>query len=245
MNDSFDGIHEKLKRTRENIGDLESEISAFFQGGEYPVLPEDDRELLLKAIQYHKSRVIPLRFSVLVGEIVHHLRSCLDHVIWEFSDETYRLKYFWKIEFPVVEVRPSDKDSKARYEGKIKGITGARLREFIEKLQPYNTPDPIECPLLILHKMDVIDKHRELVLCTGTGVRELPMGVIVEKALASYQHSVSSDEIAKIAFELKGYGKLIPQVSFSEFGGREVQPVVPGLIELNNYVVNVLRQFDV
>jgi hypothetical protein len=29
--------------------------------------------------------VVPPRFSVLAGEIVHHLRSCFDHVTWNFS----------------------------------------------------------------------------------------------------------------------------------------------------------------
>src|SRR5579864_7615214 len=162
MPPNFDGITEKLKRANENIRNLESEIGVFFQQGEYPVLPEDNRELLLKAIEYHKKRVIPLRFSMLAGEIVHHLRSILDHVVWQFSDEVYRRDHPRLIEFPVVEVPPVDKDSISRYVRKIKGITVARVRDLIERLQPYNSPDPLDDPLLILHKMNVIDKHREL-----------------------------------------------------------------------------------
>lgn len=251
MPPNFDGIVEKLKRANENIRNLESEISAFFQQGEYQVIPEDNRKLQLKAIEYHKKRVIPLRFSVLVGEVVHHLRSILDHVVWQFSSEVYRRDHPRLIEFPVVEVRPVDKDSISRYERKIKGITDTRVLAIIERLQPYNSADPVDSSLLILHKMNVIDKHRELMLCAATGARELPVAVplasvkdMVEDILAGNQSRISSDDSAKLALKLKGYGKLVPQVSFREFGRRPIEPVVPGLMQLNNYIVNVMKQFD-
>jgi len=72
----FAGIAEKLKRSEENIYNLNSEIERFFEESDYPVLPENDRKTLLKAIEYHKNLVIPPRFSVLAGETIHHLRSC-------------------------------------------------------------------------------------------------------------------------------------------------------------------------
>jgi hypothetical protein len=247
MANKFPGILEKLKRTNENILNLQSEIGAFFQSSDYPIIPEDNKKVLLEAIEYHKNRAIPPRFSVLAGEIVHHLRSCFDHLVWELSEDTYRRgPSFWNIEFPVCEARPVDKKSVSRYERKIEGVTDIRARRLIEKLQPYNSPDPVDCPLLILHKMDIIDKHRELVLHMPTGAREVHM-VPVEMAadfLMGKQSRISSKDAAALAHKLKGYGNLVPQIAFKEFGRREVQPVVPGLMQLNNYFVNVMNQFD-
>lgn len=243
MPPNFAGIFEKLKRTNEHIHNLQAEINAFFQAGKYPIIPEDDKDALLEAIAYHKQRVIPLRFSVLAGEIIHHLRSCLDHVAWQFSSETYRRDHERKIEFPVFEVRPSDKDSTKRYKGKIKGITDARILSLIEALQPYNAPDPSDCPLLILHKMDVIYKHRELALCIGTGARVIPAALAAGLDTDAIAR-LSSDQRALLALDLKPYGKLVADISFKEFGRRTIQPVVPALIQLNNYFVQLMKQFD-
>jgi hypothetical protein len=243
MPPDFSGITEKLKRTNEHIHNLQGEINAFFQAGKYPVMPEDDREALLEAIAYFKKLVIPLRFTVLAGEIIHQLRSSLDHVAWQFSSETYRRDHERKIEFPIFEVRPSDKDSTKRYEGKIKGITDTRILSLIEALQPYNASDPADCPLFILHKMDVIYKHRELILCLGTGARVIPAALVAGLDTDAIAR-LSSDQRAMLAMELKPYGKLVPDISFREFGRRTIQPVVPALLQLYNYIIQLMNRFD-
>jgi hypothetical protein len=133
VENGFAGIEEKLKRANENIRNLDAEIAGFFQECRYPVVPENNNELLLDAIKYHQQLVIPPRFSVLVGEIIHHLRSCLDHVVWIFSCEEYRVSKFRKIEFSIFEKRPVDKMSRSLYEGKIKGITNPQVLSLIEQ----------------------------------------------------------------------------------------------------------------
>jgi len=45
----FIGIKEKLKRTNENILNLEGEVAAFLNEGKHAVLPEHDTELLREA----------------------------------------------------------------------------------------------------------------------------------------------------------------------------------------------------
>ncbi|MGB9198811.1 MAG: hypothetical protein WCB53_17955 [Terriglobales bacterium] len=237
----FAGIDEKLVGANENIRNLEIEISRFFQEGKYPILPEHDKEELLKAIEYHKNRVIPLRFSVLTGEAVHHLRSCLDHIAWTFSTIQYREENFRKIEFPVFEKRPVDKNSLARYEGKVKGIANPDVLNLIERLQPYNAADPINTVLFVIHNFDAIDKHRELVLSVPTGAREF--GPDVQDFVAGYQRAHPEFTPVDLAIKLKPYGKLVPQISFKNFGRREIQPVIEGLMELFNETVMIVKGF--
>jgi hypothetical protein len=77
----FAGIAEKLKRADENIVNLNGEISKFFAESEYPVIPKPDDKRWKEALEYHRELKVPKRFSVLGGEIIHHFRSCLDHIV--------------------------------------------------------------------------------------------------------------------------------------------------------------------
>ena len=95
----------------------ESEVARFFEKCKYPVMPKLTDKKQAEAIQNHRTLEIPSRFGVLAGEIVHHLRSCLDHIIWELSEESYRRSpNFRFIEFPILETRPPAEHKFTRYE---------------------------------------------------------------------------------------------------------------------------------
>src|SRR3954467_865941 len=70
----------KIERAKEQIQYLETEISAFFQTEPYSAVRNDDVESgeWFYALQIREQ--IPLRFSVIGGEITHDLRSCLDNL---------------------------------------------------------------------------------------------------------------------------------------------------------------------
>jgi hypothetical protein len=232
------GIDEKLKRAKENIFNLNSEIEGFFNEGKYPVIPEHDREILLEAIQYHKNRVIPPRFSVLAGEIIHHFRSCFDHIVWHFSmGPKHDIR---KIEFPIFE-HSLNHNTRKSFEGKIHAVTDPNAISLIERLQPYNAPDPVDDPLLIIHKLDIIDKHKELVLCFNTGARIFP--TVMQPIMEAYQRAHPELNGTHLAEQFNGYGILQPCISFRDFGRREVQPATLGLMDLLNYTTEVVEGF--
>jgi hypothetical protein len=244
MTNAFDGIVEKLKRTDECIHNLQTEITRFFQECEYPILPQLGDKTLLEAIHYHNALPIPLRFSVLAGEIVHHLRSSLDHVVWELSSEAYRLSSDHRfIEFPILETRPTFENKFTRYKRKVQGVHRFGALKLIAALQPYRRIDPVEDLLLIMHKMDIAYKHRELVLFNTTGtVENLPNHVAFP--LMRYLRGDLKAVSAEFKREFNKYGKVTPQISFMEFGRREIQSVVPGLIQLRDKVIPVIAAFE-
>jgi hypothetical protein len=206
-------------------------------------MPNMQDKRIFDAMEYHRDRPVPMRFRVLPGEIVHHLRSCLDHIVWEFSSDAYREKFFYLIEFPVFEDEPVDKKARARYEGKIQGITNPDALTLIRNLQPYKTADPIDCPLLILHKMDVFDKHRELLLVASNVQINIPASLHAEIMRDKPKdYEIKPEDLAG---KLKANHYDIPQISFRDFGRRKIQPVVPGLTELYNYVVKVVEAFSI
>jgi hypothetical protein len=237
----FSGIAQKLVRAKENILNFEAEVSSFFEEGDYPILPEENSKFFFEAIEYHRSRKIPTRFGVLTGEVVHHLRSCFDHIVWQFS--TGPTQNNIPVEFPVFSEKPVKKDTIARFEGKIQRITDANVRALIEDLQPYNAINPTHDPLWIIHDFDIIDKHRELVLCIGTGSIVFPPAM--EGVVNLYEKEHPELDAVQIARHFKRYGTAKPSISFRNFSGRELRPVIPGLTQLFNYTVDAVKRFEV
>jgi hypothetical protein len=175
---------------------------------------------------------------VLAGEIVHHLRSCFDHVAWHFCAGP--VKNPRQVEFPIF-IQRLDKRSLERFEGKIQGITDPKVRSLIERLQPYNAADPANDPLWIIHDFDITDKHKELILCVPTGGTVLPRAM--QSVIESYQRAHPNLDSAQVARHFKSYGPTQPFISFRDFGGRGIKAVTEGLIELFNYTIRVLDEF--
>lgn len=236
------GVCEKLIRADENIRNLDREVTGFFEASVYPVIPHRDKETTLKAIEYHRNREIPIRFSVLVGEIAHHLRGILDHLVWLLSSEKARRSHPKWPAFPIYEKRPISKDEITSYERKVEGVGSVTALALIEELQPYNCSDPVDSPLLIIHKMDIIDKHQELVLCYSTGHLEIPVNVIPLHVLKGDRPI--EDQLSDFEAEINQYGKVTPQISFRGFGRRPIHPVAPGMMELFNAVREVVLRFE-
>lgn len=236
---NFTGIDEKLKRSYENIYNLCSEMDGFFQESDYPAFPEHDRELHLKAIEYHRNRLIPPRFSMLAGEIIHHLRSCFDHVIWHFSVGA-KINNM-PVDFPVFLRKPIDKGDVSRFKGKIQQIADSNVRALIERIQPYNASDPADDPLWLIHDFDIIDKHKELILCVGTSSAVLPRSM--QAIMETYQQAHPELNPAQVARHFKSDVTFQPCISFRNFGRREIQSVSEGLIILYNYTDDVIGEF--
>ncbi|MBZ5531866.1 MAG: hypothetical protein LAO20_10575 [Acidobacteriia bacterium] len=245
MTHPLDGTFEKLERADQNIRNLESEIALFFKESEYPIIPQGDMETFKKAIDYHSSRAMSPRFSVLAGEVIHHLRSALDHVAWQLSSTTYRRDFARAIEFPIFDEEPVKKKERSRYERKIEGISSTQARLLIEQFQPYQRGDDvINDPLLIVHNMDRIDKHQELVILLPGLHSRLDLREFVSQIdRMKREAEMANKPIPTIPEAMQKYAIVTPQVSFREFGDLDYKPVIPGLFQLAKYIKNVVSMF--
>jgi hypothetical protein len=156
MSHLLDGCRAKIERANENIKNLEAEIAAFVDPNNHSVVSHIDP--VAKTCDFVAlGQQIPLRFSVLIGEIVHHLRSSLDHSIWALVLQRHETPSF-KVQFPVCETAEEFETAKKR--GIIQGISGC-AQAIIERLQPYNTADwratVSDQPLRIIHELDITD----------------------------------------------------------------------------------------
>lgn len=232
----FVGIAKKLERADENILNLHLEILRFFNDSKYPIIPRPNTAGWQEAIDYHRALPIPKRFSVLSGEIVHHLRSCLDHLVWHFSSPESRRDHENAIEFPVFR-EPPTKDELRRYNRKVQGITNPNVLALIEGLQPYQRGnDAADDRICIIHDMDRFDKHRELVIVTSCANLTFPPGTSLQviSTVLNYRQgkTMSVSEVASAQTAVKNDSSVRPQVAFSKFGKRDTEFVVPALTQL-------------
>ena len=107
--------------------------------------------------------VIPIRFSVLLGEVMYQLRTALDHLLSALvavHGETPTDKH----QFPICST--PEKFLEASKRGDIAGISPA-ARNLIELTQPYQPTHPSPSLLNLLREWNNADKHRLLVVVGG------------------------------------------------------------------------------
>jgi hypothetical protein len=238
------GVYAKLKRADENIFNLNVEISDFLNEGPDRRAAKDKRQAADEWMKFHAQRDIPPRFAVLSGEILYQLRSSLDHIAWLLSAEDYRRTKKTSISFPILS-KPPNKDEQSRYDGNIKGITAPAARSLIGDLQPYKGSHPIDNPLAIVHKLNRIDKHRNLVLVVATfdAQIEIPEHLLTTRMIGGGL-KMDRDALAREVTQKANF-KMSRQVAFAHFGERKNQPVIPSLTELANAIRNVVKVFAV
>ncbi len=94
----------------------------------------------------------------------------------------------------------------------------------------------------MLHHMNIVDKHRELVMCFGTGIGKLPIG-IAELRARDKGVDISALSIIDVIDDLQQYGEVTPHISFKNFRGRKLQTAIPILTQISNAVDDVIRLF--
>jgi hypothetical protein len=239
------GIHAKLERVEECIQNLNIEVTQFLTSNPSPYRIEagfyhTPRQYVFKVTL---TTEIPLRFSVLAGEVVHHLRSCLDHLIVALAKHNGQ-RPLNTHQFPIC--RKREKFKKACGGGQIKGISKRAFRRIVQA-QPYRSADPNLTALNILHYLDNMDKHARLLLCA----QAVQLGGTIRIVAASRPIVVSGmwPPIPRVAteqgIEVFGIdlGEADPefqadvdfafQISAPDIGAGQIVPIIPLLVELD------------
>ncbi len=169
----LDGIRGKIQRADEHIRNLNAEITAFLSENSYSTTSEPDhdaRESVLRVVGPEP----PLRFSVTAGEIIHQLRSSLDHLVWQLVLQNGKIPT-QEHQFPICSTL--DKYENSRKRGRTKGVS-ASAAALIQGCQPYHKGKDFERhPLWVLREMDDTDKHRLLVVVGAVAsLREVAVG---------------------------------------------------------------------
>ncbi len=172
----------KLRRAYEYLTQLNGAVGAWTNGNHHSIRVEPGRQsgyVLVKATAEAPPRD---PFSLLIGDCLHNMRSCLDLLAYELAI-AYTVPLPSNIEetseFPIfgdVDRRGASGAGPGMFRDngrhKIRGIDPA-AQTVIETLQPYKRGSAFNThPLWLLHDLDRINKHRLLhpVIAFSTGL---------------------------------------------------------------------------
>ena len=157
MSNRLIGIRAKIERSKHHINDLERRLHTFRESRPYRLISEPDADARQQLCKVRVHAAIPPELAVVAGEIVHQLRSSLDHLAWQLWDKNGRVKLREdKVYFPVYE---ADDKYNAERPNKVEGVFAPAAVRILDDLKPYAAGNDL---LWKLHKLNNIDKHRHL-----------------------------------------------------------------------------------
>jgi hypothetical protein len=145
----------KIERAKKHLIDFEVELRAFLDSEPYKTGTKPDPKIP-KAIKYYVVSAAdpPLALAAIAGDVIHNLRSALDHLVWHLI--AVSKKPGDTVGFPIFNNSSGYKSG--RY-GKVKGMSKLAIKA-IDRYKPYKRGNDA---LWRLHRLDIIDKHRHLV----------------------------------------------------------------------------------
>lgn len=168
MDVDLSGVQLKLWRADRHIAELREVIKPILHAAEQSVSrqPQVDESEVVYAVGYVPD-IDPIA-SVIVGDVVHNLRSALDHLAWQLVrfDNGTPDEY---TQFPL-SVLPLNKDGSPRQVTIQPGIRNPAIIAALIEVQPYTSANrghtPTSDVLWIVHRLDAVDKHRLLLSVT-------------------------------------------------------------------------------
>ncbi len=152
----FDNLYLKVERANSLLAVLERESSTFLRKN-YRVEGRLDQKARKYRLLALGDSVLPAHLSILLGEIVYHLRTVLDHLVFVLASGKRNPA---RLAFPVC--RKEGEFRLALKRGALEGVQ-ENVVEMIEGMQPYRTsPNPRQATLYQLHHLNIMDKHRFL-----------------------------------------------------------------------------------
>lgn len=167
-NSRFILLRIKIERAKEHFRDLEREVLASRGKTKNVCLGEDDPHTG-QIISYHHEDLPVYTFTILAiaGDVIHALRSALDHLAYQLAVVGGNKTPSRRVEFPIAKDRDTYEADKA---GKVKGIRPEAVKA-IDALQPYKGGNDT---LWRIHELDNIDKHRFVFVIAQDALFEAP-----------------------------------------------------------------------
>jgi hypothetical protein len=259
----------KVKRAYQHILDLNREIAKFIppEGSAYKIVPEDDLQTGERTFYLHILEEMPSEFSALIGDILHNLRSALDHLAWHLVSISPVKKKTKRVYFPIFETSGEYHTGKM---GKVQGMTGLAINA-IDAIEPYYRIDGVSnrigngIHLWWLHTMNIRDKHTLLIPVwanpvghTLTKSQRIELAPVLEKAFpygipddliiaASPESKIVQDGSKLYTFpisEVDDDMQFKVHIAFGEPEGVRGKEVVSTLLAMHKIVRQTILDFD-
>lgn len=240
-------FRKKLDRADQHIEELKASVKSFFRRPQ-EIVTNLNNETGECVIYFGDVPTPPPELGVVIGDIAHNLRSCLDHLIWHLvlkdgGSPTRRTM------FPIFKAR-AEYLNRNRGPNMIDGLCAAHITA-IEELQPYERRkhDPGSDPLWLLSEISNIDKHRIIPVAqvaivdamidwAWTEGIEIDNVVIHNPVVIEKSAEIARFRIAKrkVGAKLKVKPKFARQIQF----GKQADPLPSPDLEGTNLIGTIL-----
>ena len=256
LNASLTGPHIKIDRAKKHVADLRADIEAFHRRQPYQIVMADEPESGDQVYRVKIREPIPPKWSGILGDIFHNLRSALDQVACQLvianNSEIER-----STEFPIIGTPGNFEIVLGR---KLNGAS-AKAKSLVRRLKPYKGGRE---PFWVIHAMDVLDKHRGII----------PAGAAHRNIIITMRMPIpNSNNVIRSSFGLTPADRAYPlkdgtevfrvkaggRVSFGEFHDApqftfeaafgegqvvEGQPIFPTVEQLVQFTERVIEIFE-
>ncbi|MGD9933184.1 MAG: hypothetical protein AB7T37_05640 [Dehalococcoidia bacterium] len=166
----FHDFDARVKRAIEHLDELTKEAGEFLAAPVLRPIQDFDTEPGFLLVKVKPPGPVPIRLSVLVGEILYQFRAALNNLACELTELNGQPATLHTA-FPIF----SDRDQFAKWRHKRIGDMSQIHQGWIESEQPFirYSEDPSHDPLCTLYGLSDLDRHRALHLTYLTARSEI------------------------------------------------------------------------
>jgi hypothetical protein len=156
------GIGWKLLRADAHREELQSAIDGFLFSNPYQFITDFDRAASAYVIRARVREEPPATLGVIVGDIVHNIRSALDHLACQFVLHSAGTPTR-QTAFPMFIEKPETGSRAARTWDNMTAGMNSDATEFLDHFQPYKTVSSgFPHHLALLNTLSNWDKHHDI-----------------------------------------------------------------------------------
>lgn len=238
----------KVHRSHDLLTELEPAYAKFINENPFQLRTDLDKENRRFSYHIHGLKEVPIEIRIRAGEVITHLRSALDQMIWQLS-LFFEKEPSKKTQFPICETIEKFKEQRIQ----IRALP-EELKKIVEEFQPFNYENPQTHPMWVLNRLANDDKHRFITIVNSSAVgfgAQLEDGIAIEHPIgpvrdgskileidfSGYHSDFTSEVEAKLNLSFK------LGICLQLENDQTLRPVKSTLLGLGELVVNVANRF--
>jgi hypothetical protein len=162
VNADLSGVLVKIERAKSHLRDFDLRTRRTEEAYRRAVVRERDEERAELVFRFGHVPTLRPTLSAVIGDAIHNLRVALDHLAWQLviasggqpNDSTA---------FPILEIAPAP-NRYGHTRPQIPPGVSKEMRKVLDEVQPYKLAKPANHDLMVLHRLDINDKHRQLLI---------------------------------------------------------------------------------
>lgn len=189
------GALNKAKRAEFHIDQIKREVSVFLDSDPYRIDAKIDAASGKKTYYIANEPPFLHGLSVMIGDVIHNLRSALDHLAWQFFLLSSRGMNAKRVYFPIFD---GPDHYTAEFQRKVIGFRQQDI-DFLAATKPYKGGND---PIWIIKQINDVDKHRSLI-AAGAHLRAYDAGRhIISEALQQFRPTAPAGVIRGLEKQL-------------------------------------------